>query len=511
MPQQVEVPAAPPMGRVPNVELMHTGTWHLSTGEATFTVDDLAAAVSALDCPAVRRPILKFGHTPDPAPGQPALGFIANLATAEGGRTLVGDYVGLPGWLVDRDPNGDSVLTSAYPDRSIEGQYDHVCQLGHHHPFVLTGVALLGEERPAIGTIQSLQDLADLYGVAAAADGGTGQPVTITIHSQGGAMPNPRPTPIAASVTTEDVRRAFYASPLGEGWSMWIEEVQLDPLQLIVMDDDKAIRSRVPVIVGDGDGTAAVTFGDPVPVVIRYDDAVAATAPPPVVTGRSVRYASRQESRPAPTTAQRMAEVAAAAAKTKKTSPAASAAGAAPQAKGAGMDPAKLREGLGLAPDASDEDVTAAMQATLQASGTPAIPSTAPASVVAPAVEPVAATAPGGAVPRVAGTMVIDASAWDEQQARIKALEADAARRARDERDQVIAAAVADGKFAPARKEHWVRLWDADPEGTRQVIAGLTRNVIPVTALGFADEGDAGIDEEFAHLFPPVHNAKKGS
>jgi hypothetical protein len=493
----VEVPAAPPMGRVGNVELMHTGTWNLSTGPVTFTVDDLAAAVGALDCPAVRRPILKLGHTPDPAPGQPAVGFIANMATTEAGRTLVGDYVGLPGWLVDQDDNGDSVLTSAYPDRSVEGEYGHRCQIGHYHPFVITAVALLGAEQPGIGTIQSLQDLADLYGVAAAADEATGEPITITVHSRqgGGIMPNPRPRTVAATVTTEDVRRAFYASPMGDGWSSWIEEIQLDPLQLIVMDDDKAVRSRIPVIVGDGDGTDAVAFGDPIAVVVRYDDVAAAAAVAPV--GRSIRFASRKESRPAPTTAQQMAEVAAAAAKAKQTSPVTAGA----STKGAGMDPAKLREGLGLALDASDEDVNAAMQAACRRPPPRPHPRSSDGGD--------AARARGRAGRRrqrdpedVAGTMVIDASAWDAQQEAIKRLEAKQAKHDRSERDDVIAKAVRDGKFPPFRKEHYARLWEADPKGTRQVIDGLTKNVIPVEALGTGLEDDESIDAEFAHLFP---------
>lgn len=506
---EVEVPAAPPMGRVANVELMHTGTWNASTGEFTATVEDLAAAVGALDCPAVRRPILKLGHTPDPAPGQPAVGFIANMATAEAGRTLVGDYVGLPGWLVDEDEDGVSVLNASYPDRSIEGWYDFRCQLGHTHPFVVTAVALLGEERPAIGTIQSLQDLAELYGVAASAEDGGGEPITFTVQSrQGGVMPNPRPAPVVASVSTEDVRRAFYASPLGDGWSMWIEEMQLDPLQLIVMDDDKAIRSRVPVIVGDGDGTDAVSFGDPVPVVVRYEDA--ATVAAAAVSGRRpIRYATRTESRPAPTPAQAAAAMHAAA--QKKTSSTAVAAGADTTAtKGAGMDPAKLREALGLAPDAPDEDVNAAMQSALTstATTTTTTPVADTTTTTAPAAESVAAAA----TPRLAGTMVIDASAWDAQQERLKRLEAEAVKRAHAERDDVIAAAVRDGKFAPARKDHWKGLWDKAPDQTREVIAGLQKNVIPVDSVGYADDTDAGIDDEFASLFPPVSGgSKKGA
>lgn len=100
------------------------------------------------------------------------------------------------------------------------------------------------------------------------------------------------------------------------------------------------------------------------------------------------------------------------------------------------------------------------------------------------------------------GTMTIDASAWEAQQESIKRLEAKQAKSDRDERDQVIAKAIQDGKFAPARKEHWARLWDADPEGTRQVLDSLTKNVIPVDALGINLEDDESIDAEFAHLFP---------
>lgn len=501
----VEVPTAPPMGRVSNVELMHTGTWDLSTGRTTFTVEDLANAVAARECPAVRRPILKFGHTPDPAQGQPAVGFIDNLAVAENGRTLVGDYVGMPGWLVDTGADGVSVLAAAYPDRSIEGQFDYRCQLGHTHPFVITAVALLGEEEPAIGTIQSLQDLGALYGVAASTGdtGGEGR-VSVVVHSsEGSVMPNPRAQQVAATVTSEDVRRAFYASPIGAGWSNWIEEIQLDPLQLIVMDDDTSTRSRVAVSIGDGEGQDAVSFADPVPVIVRYDDAPATTAAAAAPRETPIVFASRAESRPATNTAEKMARVAAAG--KKKTTPAAAAAGAAPTAKkGAGMDPAKLREGLGLDPGASDEDVRAALVAA----------GLATASISAADDEGDEPAATGGqqaaaAAPRKAGTMTIDASAWDEREQRIKRLEAAAAKRAREERDDIIAAAVRDGKFAPARKPHWVRLWDADPDGTRVVIAGLARNVIPVEALGTAEEIDNALDDEFAHLFPPELGAGK--
>lgn len=180
------------------------------------------------------------------------------------------------------------------------------------------------------------------------------------------------------------------------------------------------------------------------------------------------------------------------------------------------MDPAKLREGLGLAPDSSDEDLKAALLAATGTtdSNTTTAPTSAPAPTTsttsapaAPAAEPVAAATPA---PKVAGTMLVDSSAWDASQERIKRLEAEATKRQHDERDQVIAEAVKDGKFAPARTEHWRGLWDKAPDQTREVIAGLQKNVIPVDSLGFADDSDASIDDEFAGLFSPRATSKKG-
>lgn len=508
--------APPPIANVANVELMHTGTWDLSTGPATFTVEDLASAVAALDCPAVRRPILKLGHTPNPLPGQPAIGFVANLATAEDGRTLVGDYVGLPGWLAVADDAGNSVLSSAYPDRSIEGQYDFRCQIGHTHPFVLTAVALLGAEQPGIGTLQSLQDLADLYGVAAAAEPADGAiAVTIPIRaSEEDRVPNPHAPQVAAGVSTEDVRRAFYASPMGAGWSTWIEEMQLDPLQLIVMDDTSGTRSRVPVTIGDGDGEEAVAFGDAVKVVIRYDDAPAAVA-----ARAAIRYATRDESRPAspPTPPARQPEAPAETGASSRTPSAAQAmrrihaatqtpaagqpAVAAPQ-EGAGMDPAMLRESLGLAPDASDDEVRTAFASSLA----PPTPDPAPAGETAavPAASAAAAAVTSDAV-------ILDPAQYAALRA--QAMRGDEAwRKMREaECEQILDAAIKAGKFPPARRDHWKALWAADPDGTKATIDKLAANVIPVLASGFPGVGDeAEVDIVYAAMYGDKAGAGRG-
>ena len=291
----VTVPTAPALASRPDVELMKVGTWALASGVTTFTADDLRSAVAALDCPSVRRPVLKLGHTDPRFDGEPAVGWVDNMAVAAGGTTIVGDYVGMPGWL-------GTVIASAYPDRSVEGVWDFHCQQGHVHPFVITAVALLGVTTPGIGTLASLQDVATMYGVAASANMPGSFSIPIKASAKEAPVPNPTPRKVAASATTEDVRRAFYEDA---PWSVWIEEIQLDPLQIIVVNDDDGERSRVPVIIDPAaDGEDAVTFGTPVPVVIRYEDVPGEDAGEPLeglaakAAASHVVFASRAESRP---------------------------------------------------------------------------------------------------------------------------------------------------------------------------------------------------------------------
>jgi ATP-dependent Clp endopeptidase proteolytic subunit ClpP len=159
-----------------------------------------------------------------------------------------------------------------------------------------------------------------------------------------------------------------------------------------------------------------------------------------------------------------------------------------------------MRQELGLAEDADEATIVAALSEALsERAEPPAAPGSAgqPTDQAPPPSPQNTPTAPG--------TMVIDSSAWEEREARIKRLEAQDQKRRREERDQVIANAVSEGKFPHARKDHWTRLWDADPEGTRQVIDGLMKGVVPVNELGHAGD-DESIDDEFGHLFPPSYS-----
>jgi phage I-like protein len=89
------------------------------------------------------------------------------------------------------------------------------------------------------------------------------------------------------------------------------------------------------------------------------------------------------------------------------------------------------------------------------------------------------------------GTVVLASSVWDETQNTIKKLQQFVDKTQRDERDQVIAKAVTDGKFTPAQRTHFSRLWDADPTGTRALIDNLTRNsALAVMASGYVGDGD---------------------
>jgi hypothetical protein len=251
----------------PNVEIVAAGTWALSSGEATFTPGDLAAAVQASQCPAIGSPVLKLGHVDPRFDGEPAVGRVTNLALTSSGNKITGDLAGMPAWL-------DVALASAYPNRSIEGYYNFACSVGHVHPFVITGLALLGVTPPGVGVLSSLADVAALYGVAAA-DGGSGRPW----KTSGGPLRNQaRSIPIrgaaavmAAGVSVEDVRRAYYDNP-AVPMSYWITEIQLAPSpQLIVTDEATAAMYRVPVAINGSD----ISFGDPVQVQVEYQDAPA--------------------------------------------------------------------------------------------------------------------------------------------------------------------------------------------------------------------------------------------
>lgn len=269
-----DTPALPALVTLPGVDILAAGTWNLSTGRQTFTAADLQSAIDASACPAVGLPVIKIGHldprfaTPPEHDGEPALGRVHNLRLSGNGAKIIGDLAGMPGWL-------GAIAASAFPRRSVEGKYGFKCQIGHDHPFVLTGLALLGVTQPGVGVLGGLPDIATLYGLTAAT-AQAGQAWRTEQDQEGNVM----------AVTEEDVRRQYYATA-GAPQSWWITELQMHPPQLIVADEQSGKIYRVGYQI-DG---SAVTF-EQAAEVASYADVAAARG-----TGPVVAFASAAESR----------------------------------------------------------------------------------------------------------------------------------------------------------------------------------------------------------------------
>lgn len=429
-----EVPSTPVLATVAGVELGSVGYWNISNIDNWHpTAADMAAAVAALDCPAVRRPVLKFGHTGEPGEGDPAIGCIDNLRLTEDGQTLVGDFVGVPSWLADADSEGRSVLASAYPDRSGEWEHNYVCQAGHTHPFVLHAMALLGVVRPGIGTLESLYDL---YTKAPEKE--------VAVAKSAVAL---------AGTTADQVRKAYYeAEP---DYYLWIREMFIDPPELIVQNDrDDSLERVAYTITGDGE----VEFGDGQAVKVEYVNARASVSKP------EVAFASRAEARPAAAEAAPEAPQPVEAEETQEKENTVTV-----------LNEASLQK-LGLDAEADADAINAAIaswpttatEASADAEATP---------------EQIAAAA------KKHGLVLLDEDV-------VAGLRADAAagREARDRQQaeddaRVVDTAISKGKITPARREHFLASMKADREGTTNLLEKtLQESAIPLTAMGHSTE-----------------------
>lgn len=153
-----------------------------------------------------------------------------------------------------------------------------------------------------------------------------------------------------------------------------------------------------------------------------------------------------------------------------------------------------LRERLGLADDADEETILTALDDALNPSG-------------GEQKEEVAAEAP--ALPE--GTVAIDEATLAElRQQAAEGVAARAQQRA-EARDRALDDAIRAGKFAPARRDHWAKAWDVDPDGARQALASLAPGLVPVEDKGTPGGEDTtdAFDAEFDRMFPP-HTIAKG-
>ncbi|OMC46857.1 hypothetical protein A5742_25315 [Mycolicibacterium fortuitum] len=464
----VDVPATPVLATVPGVEIASVGYWDISNAEDWHpSAADLASAVAALDCPAVRRPVLKFGHTGEPGEGDPSIGIVDNLRLTEDGQTLVGDFAGVPGWLADADSEGRAVLASSYPDRSGEFQRDYVCQLGHTHPFVVHAVALLGVIRPGIGTLESLYDL---Y---------TKAPQKET------TMPKAAAAGIALAGTTADqIRKAYYeANP---DWYLWIREMYVDPPELIVQNDRDDSLQRVPyTIIGD----AEVEFSEGQAVKVEYVEARTAAEKP------AMAFASRAEARPV--------------AASTPTDPSAAQAEDGKGKEGTTMPTLKegLAQKLGISADADDETLLVAVNQALDAAGQDGGTGTVEPVATSDSGAPAAPAAEVEATPEqiAAAAKRFGLTVLDSQIAHQLTADAAAGREARDRQQReddtrVVDAAISKGKITPARRDHFIAMMSADREGTTTLLEKtLQEAAIPLSELGHATEPVENVTENPAY------------
>lgn len=145
-----------------------------------------------------------------------------------------------------------------------------------------------------------------------------------------------------------------------------------------------------------------------------------------------------------------------------------------------------LRERLGLDAEAEldDEALLAALDEQLAAVTAPPATSEEPA-----APEPIAARIPDG-------TVLVDAERLAQLEAQAAEGVAARAQQRVEARDRAIGQAVADGKFPPARRDHYAKAWDRDPDGTRELLDLLPKNSIPVADVGEPGAEPATTDDD---------------
>ncbi len=138
------------------VEIARTGTFEAQTGRVTFTTKDFDEAEKAYNAlKENHRAVIKLGHDEHQQllqeDGLPNAGFLENIRRQ--GQKLLADLTDVP------EVVAGMVQAGRYNARSIEAMRNFEVD-GTKWPFVITGLALLGADLPAIS---SLEDVAAVY------------------------------------------------------------------------------------------------------------------------------------------------------------------------------------------------------------------------------------------------------------------------------------------------------------------------------------------------------------
>lgn len=322
----------------------------------------------------------------------------------------------------------------------------------------------------------------------------------------------------ATAVNTEDLRRAYYDGP-GGGWEWWVREIDLDPAQLIVENEAEGELYRVPYTISS---SGEITFGEAIQVRVEFVDAAAGRSAEARSAARFVAasrqigprvpidtWATRAESRPA-----------AAAAQVQPTSTPSNE----PEEGNMLLTKEQLAK-LGLPEDATDEQVSAKLDeltaATAENEGggdgggttpveTPQEPGTGSEPGVnqkpdtAQPTQPAEAPAPPATESKVdlpEGMTLIDDAVLAQLQEGVREAGELVAAAKTAAKDSVLDGALRAGKIPKARREHYGKLYDLDPEGTKQALAAMPSGLIPVEELGDGG-GDGGGELAEGEAYP---------
>jgi hypothetical protein len=467
---------------IPGVPILRVGMGYpLASGKKTFSEEDIAAAANAYATdPAVKAPRIKIdavakamGLDPEAHGGEPAFGWFDNLRVSDDGQELIAD-AHTPEWVA-------AAMEWAYPSLSVEGPpCGWTSPTGRTHEFVVTAVALLGTDWPGCTTLDDFRELL-AKGPALAEE-----PEEVVVA---------RMEPVRASLDSDIVVRRFLeaietgtvALPDGvrSAYDLWPRSLRFDDSgspYLKVTDEASGRLFRCDVTVSGNEAT----FSDLAEIVEQDVPIAAAAKPSAPVASWSTREAFRL-------------------------------AASTPRQEDSSMTDEQRRafaRALGLPEDTTEarlHEVAAERAAATPADPpTPTPPATPPATPQGdppqapqtdppaqdpPASDPQKPDQPQQGVPE--GMRLVDEAALAEIRRQAEEGAAVAARMRQQDRDQTIRAAIGEGRFSPARREHFERMWDRDPDGTRTLLTasadqgGLEPGLVPVgPEIGASGDGE---------------------
>jgi len=261
---------------IPGVELVKAGTWggHPLTEEAKARsekdggiqvtakmIADMAAAGS--DSEIDEAPV-KLGHFDARFDGEPAPGWVTNLRVSDDGETLLGDITDVPVGIYP-------LLKTGYKRRSVEMQFDKSTGSGEYSA-VLTGLALLGVQAPAVN---GLSEMADLY-------------------ASSGTEGNTAHIPHNGAATSEDGTNALMGTNENEGNpTVDILEKLREKLGLPAEADEAAVLARIDELIA-AQAEADEAAGDAGAPADAANSGAALSSAPGTVSVSSAVFSSMQ-------------------------------------------------------------------------------------------------------------------------------------------------------------------------------------------------------------------------